>query len=134
MPLFFFHYHTPETSTYDDTGCDFETLELAYLDAYRSAIDLGAEILKAQGNPASHIMEIAGHDGRVLTELRFDEIFRPERMSTTEFRRSFDAHKQAFRERMATFHSLRDSMVEACIVARENVAKAHEVLRRARAV
>ena len=129
MPQFFFHYHSPQGVTRDEIGCDFQTLEHAYVDAYRSAVDLGAEMLKAHKNPASHRIEIANTQGEMLMELRFDEIFRRERVSW-----SYTSQALVFRERLQKFYMLRDEMNTMCIVARANVEKAHEVLRRARAI
>lgn len=124
---FFFHYHTPYATTRDDIGCSFKTLELAYLDAYRSMVEIGAELLKRHRNPSAHRIEIADADGRSLMDLHFDEVFRPKRS-----RSDYIAEADILRLRVDKFRKLRQDLDRACRAARTSVEEAHEVLRRAR--
>ena len=135
MPQYFFHYKTPDGYTRDDVGCSFASLELAYLDAYRSVIDIGAEVLKRQENPALHRIEIADDAGHILMEISFSEIFQGKNRRSTspnqlrERQRILLADYRRLRNKS---FQLRDDIAAICDSARLSVRKAHELLERAR--
>ena len=126
MTLFFFNYYTPDGCTLDHVGCDFDTFECAYIDAFRSMVAIGAELLVQQEDPASHRIEIADQAGSVLTDLRFDEVFRRRRaVHWTQ------AQHDALRATLDHNRRLQTELRAACEKARGTVSVARETLRRA---
>ena len=60
----------------DDTGIEFDNLDIAYLDAHRAAIEIWKD-MAAQGRDASqYSFEITDGNGRHLLDLPFAELFR----------------------------------------------------------
>jgi hypothetical protein len=45
MPRFFFHYRERNDYMIDDSGVDFDSFELAYLDAFDAAREMWPEIM-----------------------------------------------------------------------------------------
>lgn len=127
MPRFFFDFLGGE-SVRDGVGCEFESLELAYLDAYRSMIQIGADLLLEQKDPSRQRIEITDGRGVVLMTLSFDEVFQ-----SRGGRRLPDATFLEIRLAFESNRRLRGEIQEACAEARANVALARATLGRANA-
>ena len=126
MPVFYFQHHSPSHTMRDDIGCDFASLELAYLDAYRSMIEIGAELLKMQEDPSGHRIDITDHGGHLLMDLSFSEVFQKRRPPRRGVERG------ALKAKLQRFRELRGEIEDVCLSARASMATAHELLRRAR--
>ena len=74
MPLFYFHLRSPKGLEQDETGLEFADLETAYLEAYRTVPELGAEFARQEKNPARYAFEIADAAGLLLMEVPFTEV------------------------------------------------------------
>lgn len=128
MPIFYFHHHSPDSTLRDDMGCRFASLELAYLDAYRSMVEIGVELIKRQENPSRHLIEITDAGGRALMELHFSDVFRGR--GGTRYR-ELQAIAE-LRERIARSRQLRDDLRQMCVTVRASVERAHAMLARAK--
>lgn len=73
MPTFFFHLASPGRIGWDEIGCEFPSLEAAYLDAHRAAFDIGLEMIRDRVDPSDHCFQITDSEGRSLIDLPFIE-------------------------------------------------------------
>lgn len=76
MPRFFFHFSGLGDDGLDDIGCELDSLEVAFLEAHRGMIDIGAEMLLAHDNPSALAVEIVAESGESLMRLTYDEVLR----------------------------------------------------------
>jgi hypothetical protein len=74
MPRFFFNYRERNEYTVDDSGVDFDTFELAWLDAFNTAREMWAEIMARRVDPRTCAFEIADGKGNLLAVLNFKEL------------------------------------------------------------
>jgi hypothetical protein len=74
MPRFFFNYREHDEYTVDDTGVDFETFELAYLDGFNAAGQMWPEIMARRVDPRTCAFEILDSSGNLLAILNFNEL------------------------------------------------------------
>jgi hypothetical protein len=74
MPRFYFHLRGEEGVSRDTEGIDFESIDEAFLDAFRAATDLWRELLIARKDPRLHAFEITDAAGEVLIVLPFMEV------------------------------------------------------------
>jgi hypothetical protein len=74
MPRFFFNYRERNEFTVDDTGVEFESFELAYLDAFSTAREMWPEIMARRIDPRACAFEIVDSDGNLLVVLNFGEL------------------------------------------------------------
>jgi hypothetical protein len=74
MPGFFFHYRQADDYCVDDAGVEFDTFELAYLDAFETAREMWAELMSRRVDPRSCSFEIADSAGNILAILNFKEV------------------------------------------------------------
>ncbi|WP_022722343.1 DUF6894 family protein [Rhodopseudomonas sp. B29] len=77
MPRFFFNYTSGGTTSVDDIGVDFPSLEAAYLDACESALEIAFEQLQARQDPTGDAFDIFDDKQNVLIKLPFSEVLRP---------------------------------------------------------
>ncbi len=77
MSRFFFHLWTPEGRSEDTQGCDFASLEAAYLDTHRAIVEISAEMLAERRDPGACAFEICNARGERLMLIPFGEALRP---------------------------------------------------------
>lgn len=86
MPLFYFHLLVGKERYPDDLGVEFDSVEAAYLDAFRAAQEMWSELLKDGKDPTTHGFEISDADGKVLLTLPFKEVLEATRKPTPHSR------------------------------------------------
>jgi hypothetical protein len=74
MPRFFFNYRERNEYTVDDAGVEFDTFELAYLDAFNAAREMWPEAMSQRLDPRACAFEICDEQGRLLAILNFNEV------------------------------------------------------------
>jgi hypothetical protein len=74
MPHFFFNYRERNEYSIDDTGVEFDTFELAYLDAFTAAREMWPEMMSRRVDPRACAFEIADGEGNLLATLNFREV------------------------------------------------------------
>jgi hypothetical protein len=74
MPLFFFDLRSRGGLCPDDTGVEFASAEIAYIEACKAIPGLTAELLHAGGSPQGYAFEVADEAGRILWRIPFGEI------------------------------------------------------------
>ncbi|MFB6452806.1 DUF6894 family protein [Bradyrhizobium tunisiense] len=77
MPLFFFDFTSGETIEADDIGTVFPSLEEAYLDACRSALEMSFEKLRMRRDPNLDSVEILDAQRHSLMQVPFSDVLRP---------------------------------------------------------
>jgi hypothetical protein len=78
MPIFFFDFSSEGVIETDDIGTEFPSLEKAYLDACRSALEMSFEKLRDRNDPNLDSVEILDAERRPLMHVPFSEILRPQ--------------------------------------------------------
>ena len=79
---FFFALSGAGDSSRDEIGAEFESLDEAYLEACRAALEISFEMLRERNDPSSLKFEITDSQGVILTDLPFAEVLKPgERIS-----------------------------------------------------
>ena len=78
MPRFFFHLISPGVYDVDDTGCEFPSVEAAYLEAHSAAVEMIGEMLSDRRDPNRFQFEIFDEENRFMVELPFSDILRPQ--------------------------------------------------------
>lgn len=73
MPLFFFDLRSHCGLQADDTGLEFASAEIAYIEACRAIPDLTAELARAGDSPRDYAFEINDEAGRLLWRIPFGE-------------------------------------------------------------
>lgn len=74
---FFFAIEGGVEPSPDEFGSEFDSLEAAYIEGCRAALEISMEMLRDRLDPNSLRFEISGADGRILVELPFAEVLRP---------------------------------------------------------
>ncbi len=74
MHRFFFNYRERGEYTVDDTGVEFDTFELAYLDAFNTAREMWPEVMARRVDPRACGFEILDSSGNLLAMLNFKEL------------------------------------------------------------
>ncbi len=128
MPRFYFNFLGSDDSAADEFGCEFNSLDLAYLDAYQSMVRIGADLLLEQKDPSNQRIEITDDGGTVLMTLPFDDVFR--RRSS---RHQAGPESDRLRTQLESSRRLGNDIRAACIEARASVAAARATLDRASA-
>ena len=77
MPLFFFDFTKGGTIEADDVGTEFPSLEEAYLDACRSALEISFEKLRMRCDPTLDSVEILDAQHHSLMHVPFSDVLRP---------------------------------------------------------
>jgi hypothetical protein len=74
MAKFFFNFRQGKSYQVDDLGCEFESVEAAYLGAFSAAQDMWRELLIKRQDPLLCAFEVMDDEGRDLFTLPFVEI------------------------------------------------------------
>ena len=74
---FFFALTGAGEPSRDEIGADFDSLDEAYLEACRAALEISFEMLRERNDPSSLKFEITDGQGVLLTDLPFAEVLRP---------------------------------------------------------
>jgi hypothetical protein len=74
MPRFHFHFRTAKQLETDPDGLEFPDLETAYLEAFRAAVEIWAEMLQRREDPRDLSVDIHDGGGRLLLTLPFSEV------------------------------------------------------------
>lgn len=126
MTRYFFNFRGGSDEAADEVGCEFENLDLAYLDAYQSMVRIGADLLLEQKDPSLQWIEIADEEGLVLMTLPFDEVFQRRRMTPAS-----SLHNVKLKRQIESSRRLGNDIRAACAEARASVAAARATLGRA---
>ena len=107
-----FHLHMRQGGVLvcpDDSGADFESVEAAYLEAFRSGQELWPILLENRRDPRRYAFEITNSAGVALIELPFSELL-DTCHDTRHGRPAFD--KEAFLEAVETARQLNRKCAE----------------------
>lgn len=126
MPRYFFNFLGGVDSAADEVGCEFGSLDLAYLDAYQSMVRIGADLLLEQKDPSYQRIEITDEVGTILMTLPFDDVFR-RRAS----RRAPPFDNTRLKSQIESSRRLGTDIRAACAEARASVAAARATIGRA---
>ena len=78
MPRFFFDLATPRGVERDDVGVVFASMEAAYLDACRAALEISIEMLRNRQDPDRHSFEVRDERVQLVLEIPFAEVLQPQ--------------------------------------------------------
>ncbi|WP_123834105.1 DUF6894 family protein [Methylobacterium currus] len=73
MPRFYFHLWTPIGVNKDHVGCEFASMEVAYLDAFDAIGTMTVDLMRQKANPRQYGFEITDITGKTLFDLPFAE-------------------------------------------------------------
>jgi hypothetical protein len=76
MPLFFFDFTSNGIVIPDDVGVSFLSLEEAYLETCRAALDICFENFRSQDDPHRNSFDILDEERRPLMHVPFSEVLR----------------------------------------------------------
>lgn len=74
MTRFFFNFRQDASYAVDDVGCEFKTVEEAYLSAMNAARDMWRDLLFRRENPLGCSFEVTDRSGNNLFSLPFSEV------------------------------------------------------------
>ncbi|WP_296721257.1 hypothetical protein [Erythrobacter sp.] len=74
MALFFFHFYDGAGVCQDETGTELASVEMACLEANRTAMEMWPELLADRINPLSCSFEVTNSVGSILLRLEFSEL------------------------------------------------------------
>ena len=74
MSLFFFNFREGASYTVDEQGCEFPSVESAYLGAVRAVQDMWRDMLIRREDPLSCSFEVTDANGNELFCLPFSEV------------------------------------------------------------
>ncbi|MEQ5788259.1 hypothetical protein J3454_10170 [Erythrobacter sp. NFXS35] len=74
MALFFFHFYDGAGLSPDETGTELANVEMACLEASRTALAMWPELLADRINPLGCSFEVANATGTILLRLDFSEL------------------------------------------------------------
>jgi hypothetical protein len=74
MAKFYFNFRQGRSYQADDTGCDYNTVEDAYLGAFAAAQDMWRELLIQRQDPLLCAFEVMDEQGHDLFVIPFSEI------------------------------------------------------------
>ena len=85
MPRFFFNFTGDGVEAADDLGCEFDSVEAAFVEAYHGMIGIGADMLLEREDPGDLAVDIVDESGEVLMALTYGEVCqrRPRYFSST---------------------------------------------------
>jgi hypothetical protein len=110
MPLFFFDFTFDGITDTDDAGVRFPSLEMAYLETCRAALDISFEKLRARKNPHLDSVEILDCNRRFLMLIPFAEVLQP-KPALPLGQRDFEQLVRSCRQQMARAELLRAEVV-----------------------
>jgi hypothetical protein len=129
MPLFFFDFTFDGVTETDDAGLQFPSLEAAYLETCRAALDISFEKLQARRNAHMDSVEILDGNRQSLMFVPFSEVLRP-KSSLLPAQRESERLVQSCRHEMARAERLRaeiatelKSIQSMTVVIRANLAR-----------
>ncbi len=74
MSLFYFNFRQGASYSLDDVGCEFDSVEEAYLGAVTATQDLWRELMVRREDPLACAFEVVDRDGNELFTLPFSEV------------------------------------------------------------
>jgi hypothetical protein len=74
MPRFFFDFRQSGRLVPDSEGIEFESVEQAYLEAFRTAQEMWSELLKQRRDPRRCLFEVRSAAGDMLFIFPFQEV------------------------------------------------------------
>lgn len=114
MSKFYFHFRQGSALQLDEDGTEFETVEEAYLSAFRAAQDMWHELLVSRQDPRRCSFEVCDGDGRCLFPLPFMEVLevcfdskRNQPLDPVLVRTAFENQRRAWRLRHEVTDQLR---------------------------
>jgi hypothetical protein len=111
MPRFFFHFTSQNCVSRDDVGTVFPSLEAAYLDGCRSALEISIDKLRARDDPTDDEVEITDESGRMLLLIPFSEVLRPrQKMDIQASRQTMNRAIEDCRRQMTRSQALRSEL------------------------
>ena len=111
MPRFFFHFTSQGDVSRDEVGTVFPSLEDAYLDGCQSALEMSIDKLRARDDPTNDSVEIADESGRLLMNIPFSEVLRPQQKAGIQANRgATDGVIQACERQMLRSITLRSEL------------------------
>ena len=127
MPRYFFNFREGTKYSADDEGSDFDSVEAAYLEVFRTAQEMWSELLLQKRDPRDCAFEIVDGAGTSLIVMPFSEVLEAcsgkAAAAPAEFPRPyFDAISSQARAR------------RLCSDLAEQVQQAHTSLARTRAL
>ncbi len=76
MSRFFFHLCGPSGFSRDEEGVEFETLEDAYLDLWKAAVEMSVDALRQHRDATRDRFELWDQQGQFLLDLPFSEVMK----------------------------------------------------------
>lgn len=129
MPRFFFDFTFDGVTDIDDVGVQYPSLEAAYLDTCRAALEISFEKLRARRDVHFDSVEILDGNRRSLMHVPFSEVLRP-KSRLPPAQRECGQLIQSCRQQMARAERLRAEVVtelqsiqSMTIVLRANLAR-----------
>ena len=76
MTRYLFHLVGPEGRSEDSVGLEFDTVDLAWLEANRAALEIATDMLEQGQDPSRLHFEICDAELGLVSELPFREVMR----------------------------------------------------------
>jgi hypothetical protein len=130
MPHFYFHLRNGSDLERDTCGLEFANLEDAYLEAFRAATEIWAELLSRRRDLTRLAFEIADQSGKLVMCLPFAEV-----LETTRPRKLPVSHtgKKTLQEHVQRMNGLRVDITQEIESAQQSMRQSQELLARVRA-
>jgi len=74
MPCFYFHLRAAQGLSPDEMGLELPNVEAAYLEAFKTARDMWADLLRKREDPTQYSFEITDSLGQVIETPPFSEV------------------------------------------------------------
>ncbi|MDB5609595.1 MAG: hypothetical protein JWP25_6495 [Bradyrhizobium sp.] len=107
MPIFFFDLTSAGTLTVDEVGTEFASLEDAYLDTCRAALDMSFEKLGTRDDPYRDSFDILDASRRPLMHVPFSDVLQPKPSARQTVERRWNETFASCRREMARGRLLR---------------------------
>ena len=127
MSLFYFHLVTAAARSEDIEGIDFPTLEVAYLDACKAALEISFEALRRRQDPSGYRFEVCDENRRLVLDLPFSEVLKPGGFNRAAPLEPLYARIQ---ERLLRGRELKAEIAAGLVQARRSMETAKATLRR----
>jgi len=129
MRRFYFDLVTPNQRDRDELGILLPSLDEAYLEARRAAVEISRELLlnPCRGDLNSYRFELFDQDRRLVLELPFREILNPKEAARV---RPMSGVMQSLRRNMARSRELKADLAAEFQEARRSVSQALTLLSR----
>ena len=126
MPRFFFDFRQTGHLVPDSEGIEFDSVEQAYLEAFKSAQDMWSELLKERRDPRRCFFEVRCAEGDLLFIFPFQEVMD----SCTD--RAVPPLHRTFHELIETHNfakRVRDQLTQQVRDSKQVLAQSHALLR-----